>query len=275
MWFKSGLSNPFGKFTYTGPSGTYPCLMRIRNTQFHSLYFGRFQAGYEPEVCAVLDLLIKEDSVLIDVGANWGFFCGYVATKPNFKGKIIAFEPQESVFNDLKHFICTAHLEDRVSILQIALSNQQAKGQMRLPDKVHSGLATLYLAQDGNIPIKTLDDFNLPASVIKIDAEGHELAVIEGSSKTIDLYQPAILFESLPDEHTKLVEILTLLDTKKYVCFALNVMNMTTNQREQARQVKVTFIPLSINSSMTKKTNILALPIAQMSKLEQILKETK
>ena len=55
------------------------------------------------------------------------------------------------------------------------------------------------IAGEGDIPMKTLDSFNLnDVDLIKIDCEGYELFVIEGGIETIKRCRPAIIVEQKP-----------------------------------------------------------------------------
>ncbi|MBS0351474.1 MAG: hypothetical protein JSR33_09885 [Proteobacteria bacterium] len=45
--FKSGLGKYQGQFTIQTPQGVGYCDMNISNSQFHAIYFRRFQGGYE------------------------------------------------------------------------------------------------------------------------------------------------------------------------------------------------------------------------------------
>lgn len=52
-----------------------------------------------------------------------------------------------------------------------------------------------------------LDSAQWP-SLIKIDVEGHELAVLRGGIDTLSKYKPLILLESFPPRKTQVVELL-------------------------------------------------------------------
>lgn len=200
--FKSGFGSRHGQFTIQTPQGMRYCDMDINNSQFHAIYFRRFQGGYEPEVCALLDVLVEQADVqtFYDIGANWGYFSGYVATHPLFRGKVLAFEPQATAFADLKKFVRQANLEQSIECHQLALSNVEGLGRIQLPDDFHSGLGQLY--PGGSIPIRKLDDLTLPSpDLIKIDVESHEYAVIEGAIQTLVNRRPYLIFESLPTDH--------------------------------------------------------------------------
>lgn len=119
-----------GLFRFIREEGSHQCHFSAMNTQFHALYFARFWPCYEPEVCALLDILVESKTCFYDIGANWGYFTGYVATHPRFKGQIHAFEPQEKSFFDLKRFIHEAKLQSIAQSHRLALSEHKGVGTL-------------------------------------------------------------------------------------------------------------------------------------------------
>jgi FkbM family methyltransferase len=49
------------------------------------------------------------------------------------------------------------------------------------------------------VPCATLDSFDLAPAVLKLDVEGHELAVLEGAARTVQRHRPCILLEPSRD----------------------------------------------------------------------------
>ena len=204
----------------------YTCKFDPKNTQFHAIYFDRFVKGYEPETCALLELAIDKKSVFCDIGCNWGFFIGYVASKETFDGHIYAFEPQEKVFQDLSIFIKEAALTKNTTCYQVALSDRCGYGNMRLKDGLHSGLAELIHKKSTKlnqeiVSIKKLDDYPLSKiDVMKIDAEGHEYNILIGASLKIDAFRPIIIFEYL-DASKNAAAAVEFLEAKAYAIFSM------------------------------------------------------
>ncbi len=255
--FKSGFGKRQGQFTLQTPQGIRYCDMNINNSQFHAIYFHRFQGGYEPEVCALLDVLVEQADIqtFYDIGANWGDFSGYVATHPLFRGKIWAFEPQETAFADLQKFVWQANLEEWIECHPLALSNTEGLGHIQLPDDFHSGLGQLY--PGGSIPIRKLDNLALPPpDLIKIDVESHEYPVILGTIQTLIKNRPYLIFESLPVNHADNHKILSELFSIQYHCFEIHYSALSENLESSV----LNLIPLTIDSKSTQKRNIFACP---------------
>ncbi len=185
--------------------GAVAASFNAKNTQFHALYLTRYRHGYEPEVASFIDAVLPDDGVFYDVGANWGYFSFFCATKPDFRGRVFAFEPFVSVFEDFKEIIAATGLEHAITAFNLAVSEHSGQGTMELPDGIHSGLATLTKrgsSQKKETRIISLDSFYhrlQPPSIIKIDAEGSEMDILKGASDVISSSRPMIIFENWTD----------------------------------------------------------------------------
>lgn len=138
----------------------------------------------------------------VDVGANRGVYAYWIAKRAT---EVDAFEPQP----DLARYIRRARLRN-VRVHEIALSDQAGTAQMLVPSS-DDGLARL-ASSDANdaVPAQvelgpttelsvktlTLDSFRLPdVGFLKIDVEGHELAVLRGADQTIATSRPVVFIE--------------------------------------------------------------------------------
>jgi FkbM family methyltransferase len=267
-----------GIFTFFHHKGARECTFDPRNTQFHSIYFDRFKSGYEPDVCAALDLLLEPDTILFDIGANWGFFSGYVASRPDFKGEIHAFEPLLSSYNDLVKFINDAAIEKTVSVYNLGLSSIDGYCEMNLPDRIHSGLAQVSRLGAGQTRVARLDSIRLPPPhIMKIDAEYHEAEILHGAVETITKSLPFIIFESslvYGADDTSL-EPFRLLKTSDYAFFDLGWRskydrNLVRPHRHGLRSSLV-LLPFSLENRLMlrPRMNVLAVPRGKLSVVEQ------
>lgn len=166
-----------------------------RNRQFNSLYFERYAHAYEPEIMGLVEALIPDDGVFYDVGSNWGYFAVYVASRPNFRGKVWAFEPWPSSYRDLAGLVDELRLDDRIACQPFALGASNSAATMQCAG--HSGLARLVDSGVGTaITVRRLDDLEFPPpSAIKIDAEGHESAIFRGGQRLLAKHRPFLIFE--------------------------------------------------------------------------------
>lgn len=190
-----------GTFQFQVNSQHTTVVFDARNTQFQALYRAEFASGYEPELTALFDLVMQDDGVFYDVGSNWGYFSLFIASKPGFRGKVHAFEPFPSTYGDLVSTITQAGLTGQIQSHPVALSDSEGTATMRLPDFTHSGLAKIGETQSAGRPnairMTTLDALHLePPTLLKVDAEGSEAAILIGARKLIEQHQPLIVFEN-------------------------------------------------------------------------------
>lgn len=198
-WRYTGWSGRKGIFSYSIGDDIIPIRFNAANTQFDALYAKQSKHGYELETSLTLDALATHDMVFYDIGSNWGYFSLFLASKEGYRGKIFAFEPFPSTFEDLQSTIRQAGLTDRAQAFPFALSDFDGTSAMSLPDGFRSGLALL--SSVNNVPQATvkvvrIDSLDLqPPSIIKLDVEGSEAEVIRGGIQTIAKHKPHIVFE--------------------------------------------------------------------------------
>lgn len=153
---------------------------------------------------------LKPGDWVIDVGANIGHYTKRMSELVGPQGRVFSFEPMAATFDLLSSNV--ARLKDQnVSLLNFAASDTAGLVHMDLPN-FDTGAANYYQAHitaNGTgvgvmaIPI---DSLNLPqpVAVVKIDAEGHEPAVLSGMQALIERDHPIIVLEyssSGPEEY--------------------------------------------------------------------------
>jgi len=192
-WFKG-----VGTFKYTRNGITRTVSFNGRNAQFHALYDPQYRYGYEVETAWLLTRLCRGEKNFYDVGANWGYFSLLLAASPDFAGHCYAFEPNPSSFADLDSVIVQAGVQDKVHARQIGLGATRASLHITQANRFLSGLARLSSEGQGPlIPVEPLDELDLPPpNVIKIDAEGMELAIFQGASRLLKMVRPVLVFEN-------------------------------------------------------------------------------
>lgn len=154
----------------------------------------------------VLDRFLKTGQTFIDIGANQGEYSIWAARKVGSSGRVIAFEPMDSLFKQLNENIELNRPYNQVfTSIKMGLSNSH--GEINLYGKVGSneGVNTMFPTAEHteliqNIPLDTLDNqLELIAckqvDFIKIDVEGAELQVLKGAAKTIKKFKPTLLIE--------------------------------------------------------------------------------
>ena len=191
------------------------------NTNFIGVDRGvlEFRQGYEPEILALIDLLVPNNGVLLDIGANWGCFSIFLAARPGFSGRVYAFEPSSQSFQNMTKLVDDLKLQEHIACHKLGLADYS--GSAPLSIGLMSGLSSItdsvadnYAITYEDVQISQLDEMNLPnANLIKIDVEGVEAKVIRGGERYICTAKPAIVLENwnFPDNPKKTLEPLDIL----------------------------------------------------------------
>ena len=197
LW-RSG-NNGFFEYERLGERRTVR--FNARNLQFQALYAPFFQGGYEPDVALLLDALLPEGGVFFDIGSNWGYFSLYAASNHQALA-IHAFEPFPSTYADLIRCVEQAGIAHLVTCHQVALSEADGDARIHLPDRLHSGQATVSASGGTRVPTRRLDSMKLPRpDFIKMDVEGHEIEVLRGAVETLRMHKPFLIFENTKPYH--------------------------------------------------------------------------
>lgn len=148
---------------------------------------------------------LRHGGVALDVGANKG---SYLYSMARWAGAspVVAFEPQSRLATYLTQACRRAGLRN-VTIENLALSNQQGELKLFVPGDSHSPGASLEASiadktdcHTETVTVTTLDAYaaeklHAPVRVIKIDVEGHELAVLQGALALIRRDKPLLVIE--------------------------------------------------------------------------------
>lgn len=152
----------------------------------------------EPEF-DLLSALVVEGSTVIDVGANVGHYTKRLSDLVGATGRVFAVEPVPETFALLAANVA-AFRHRNVTLLNVAASETSGIATMNVPHFA-TGLANWYeaaIGSNGNLRVGTmaLDALALSVSLIKIDAEGHELQALTGLRATIERYRPTLIVET-------------------------------------------------------------------------------
>ncbi len=163
---------------------------------------------FDLPVTETLLRLADPGEVVADVGANLGCMTAALARAVDPGGVIWSFEPHPELFEELQSN-ARRWTGPRIELQQAALSNKSGRIAFETPvgfDE-NQGLArvvTGLLPTPGRglaVEATTLDAVfsrGTPPAVIKIDVEGHELAVFEGGA---DLFKSGRVRDCIFEEH--------------------------------------------------------------------------
>ena len=159
--------------------------------------FARFLAKaavWEQATSRLLDLALREGMTFVDVGANVGLYALQAARRVGPAGAVIALEPNPHLFRLLRKSIRINDLEDICNCVNIALSS--ADGIATLDGSKYCGVNSLNEEAEFHVKTAPLDDVLRDArrvDVVKIDAGGAELDVLEGMSHVLSSHRDIIL----------------------------------------------------------------------------------
>lgn len=157
----------------------------------------------EPELAFLSDF-IHEDSVVLDLGANYGHYTVEMAKRCP-RGKVFAFEPIPFTYRVLEQVVSHFKLNN-VALYNRAVSDQEGELNMVLPlldfGGPNTGVAYIGESNQGpneivNIQTIPIDSLSISGKVdfIKIDIEGHEPKAFKGMENLIRANNPIILIE--------------------------------------------------------------------------------
>jgi FkbM family methyltransferase len=160
---------------------------------------------------ALLDGFLRPGDWALDIGANVGHYTVRMAELVGPAGRVIAVEPIPETFallaENLRH---SGHAN--VSLLNCAASERTATVGMEIP-RWSDGRENYYqahvVAGTAGLTILALsiDSLALPAvHLVKIDAEGHELPVLQGMRRLVERDRPVLIVETSGGETTRLLE---------------------------------------------------------------------
>lgn len=157
-----------------------------------------------------LEQYLKQDAVVVDIGANIGNHTVWFASRPQV-AHVIAFEPQRQVFDILNENIRLNELDDKVSAYNKALgSGKFEEAEIAAytdgSSQADNGQTTFREVKKGAYPVRTLDAYDLKRlDLVKIDVEGMQLEVLQGAQETLKRLRPVLYVEMLagPQPHTR------------------------------------------------------------------------
>ena len=167
---------------------------------------------HEPWMVTFLERVLKPKDVFLDVGANVGqTLLSAVAVRPDVHYYGFEASPDCVVYlkqlvqkNNLKNisiFPCGLSNKNEIASLWVTRGNPTSAGST-----VVTGVKDLGKRAAEHVPLFTLDTVwkqfsETKISVMKVDVEGHEVAVLEGAREVIAEHKPMIVLEILPLRH--------------------------------------------------------------------------
>ena len=184
---------------------------------------------YDLVTAEVICRLLDPGAHVLDVGAHVGLMSAVMALRVGAQGQVRSFEPHPAVYAKLR-----ANAErmnqmlghDVIQTRNLALSDSVRQAPLFLPADWAANTGVARLDGEPNsevVPVmvecRTLDDAAMPlaAELMKIDVEGHELAVLHGATQTLAKLRD-IVFEDFGSYPTP---VMSLLEQNGFRVYAL------------------------------------------------------
>jgi FkbM family methyltransferase len=156
--------------------------------------------SWEPWIARALLSVLRSGGILVDVGANVGCISLEIAAARDVR--VYAFEPQGRLARAIAVSAWLSQLEN-VHLFSFAVGDREGTATLYLPaHSVHASLVASRRRQKSVHVSKVSIDAMVsrgaipPPNVMKIDVEGAELQVLQGSQTTIRNHLPALLVEA-------------------------------------------------------------------------------
>lgn len=191
---------PYARFEVQG----HDMLVKMQRNMIESMYY---RGVYEPETTEYMKQNIESGDVVVDVGANVGYFTLIMARLVGPTGTVHAFEPSDELRSILRRNVTSNGYGGRVMVWSHAVTDFVGKAKFFL--NLGHGQSSLQPRKGTTsiveVQTTTLDTILAPWSdirLVKIDVEGGEAGVLRGMLQTMKrLPDMEIIFEFLPS-HT-------------------------------------------------------------------------
>ena len=193
--------------------------------------------------------IIQEDYVVIDIGANLGYFAKNFSRLAK-QGKVIAIEPVPAFFNVLTHFLGN---KKNVEIHNVALGKEDGIITMVMPESdgfIRTGLPHIASTEEEKKNNKTQEVKIVKAKefiggipkidYIKCDIEGYEGVVFEELKSILEEKRPLVQLEISDQNKEQLLRIFKEID---YLQFGVSNFKFVQEEGAQQEEGDFFFVP--------------------------------
>jgi len=209
---------------------------------------------YEKRQVLVWQSLVRNDSIVIDIGANIGYY-SLVASKIAMKGSVYAFEAASQTFQLLVQNINTNRLTN-VYPLHLAVCNENSEMELFISGESNIGMTGLRKVGNKGTSIEkvqttSLDEWIkttelLKVDLIKIDIEGAELLALKGMEGILNKFRPVLFIEisSLLGLYGNTsYDLYDFMEKMKYNCYQATAKNTLQNVSAGTEDDLIIFLP--------------------------------
>ena len=201
--------------------------------------------------------LLQPGMTVMDVGANSGVYTFSAAKRVGPTGKVVAIEPFPGCTDCLRQTRLVNKF-DWVTIHQAAASDQTGEAYLKLYSASELNELTSEPPEDGTSNVQKISRLTLDSLIeqdglerldlLKIDAEGHEVEVINGAGQLLKRFSPLIIYENLAGTSGSNRAVAEILLSKGY--------SLATYMPHSCK-----LTPINADSSLDGNLNIIAIPL--------------
>lgn len=165
---------------------------------------------WEPNISRWVQGYLRPADVVVDIGANVGYFSLLCASRVGPEGRVIAFEPVPSLVAVLRDNLAL-NGADSVTVQPVIASDEPGTGEIFSGPDGNLGLSTTSPAEgftsQGNVrKVRAADIIDRElwprVKLVKVDTEGDDLRALRGLEPLLDAMPPgsSALVEVSPDD---------------------------------------------------------------------------
>lgn len=165
----------------------------LDTTEFIQRYI--YLGAYEMKDAARLRRHLRPGMVVIDAGANMGFYSLLAASVVGRNGKVFAIEPSPDAFSKLSKIV-EGNLISQIKPSRVGFSDKEGEEDLYLPQPdCDNHTYTMVFCHSGHgpnisVPVTTLDKYmdeqNIDcADLLKVDVDGYETRLFAGASRAL------------------------------------------------------------------------------------------
>ena len=179
----------------------------ILDTNDHLAQRIRCEEGFEPEVRQEVERIASRGVNVVDIGANIGYYSILASRLIGRDKRVFSFEPQASMVSKLRRNI-DANDVHNIEVFQYALADKSGTASFNLPQEGVEAFGSMHsngrfkVAKTVEVEMHRLDDVleklgNPKIGLVKMDAEGAELLILQGAAKLLaSADKPDLIFEA-------------------------------------------------------------------------------
>jgi FkbM family methyltransferase len=241
-------------------------------TNHFSVDYAFTYAIHDPALKRLEEFLLdhrKDKTVYLDVGANiatssiYALSCGC---------DVWMFEPNSEAISFVRS-LCDLNGFQPAKIEEVALSNFSGEATLYVSESSYlSSFAKDHAASEGkvravDVSTRPLDSYlaeleaNYTRAILKIDVEGHEVAVLHGGCRVIEQFRPTVLIEVF-SEGANRSEVHDFFAKRGYECYGID---------DSIDSLNVARLPDATSMAHHSGLNFAFFPRESMSELNGIL----